>query len=341
MIRKIKSLWLWPLITIALIALLNYFDNFQPVVAQSRIADPLPSWNERTVKRTIVTFVQQVSDPSLASYIPPGDRLATFDNDGTLWSEKPLYIQLAFILDRIRQLAPERPEWRNQQPFQGILANDKKVLSNLKIPEDVLKLALETHTGMSDSVFEEQAKQFWQRAKHPRFKRAYTELIYQPMVELINYLKLNDFQVYICSAGGQDFIRTISEAAYGIPPQNVIGSGVQKEWQVGNEGSVLMRLPKLVEPINERAGKPVNIKRYIGKKPVIAVGNSDGDIQMLQYADSNSLPDLELLLHHDDNQREYDYDRGTEKALMLAQENDWKVISIKQDFKRLFPFEKS
>ena len=344
MSKRRKSLWLLPLMVIALISLWNYWGNFQPVAAQRPTVDLLPSWNEGAVKQTIVKFVEQVSDPASKSYILPRDRIATFDNDGTLWLEKPLYVQLAFILDRIRELAPEHPEWQNQQPFQDILANDEndaRVLSDLKIPEDLLQLTLETHTGMSDAAFEKQVKQFLQRAQHPRFNRGYTKLIYQPMVELINYLRLNDFQVYICSAGGIDFMRTFSEAAYRIPAPNVIGSGVQKEWQIDNGGSVLVRQPKLVEPINDRAGKPVNINRYIGKKPVIAVGNSDGDIQMLQYADSNPLLDLELLLHHDDSDREYDYDQGTESALMLAQENGWNVISMKQDFKYVFPFEKN
>ena len=341
MTRITKKLWLLILVAVALIGLTKLFGDLKPALTQSLIADPLPSWNDGIVKQNIIDFVQQVSDSNLDSYIPPAERIATFDNDGTLWLEKPFYVQLAFIIERIRELAPEHPDWENKQPFQGILTNDNQVLNRLKSPKNLLKLVIETHTGMSDKDFYLQVKQFLGSHKHPKFDQTYTKLIYQPMVELINYLKLNDFQVYICSGGGLDFIRSISEQAYGIPSQNIIASGVQKEWQIKNGNSVFIRLPKLVEPINDKSGKPVNILRSIGKKPVIAVGNSDGDIQMLQYADTNSLPNLELLLHHDDNKREYDYDQGTELALMLARENDWNIISIKQDFKQVFPFDKN
>ena len=340
MFKKNKLVWILPFLVIATILLFNSPIFSGQVAAQSRIADPLPSWNQGSTKQAIISYVQQVTDPANDSYILPADRIATFDNDGTLWIEKPLYVQLVFVLDRLKALAPQHPEWQEAQPFKSILSNDLNQLQSLKIPDDLFKLILATHSGMSEEEFEAQVTRFLQNQTHPRFKRRYTKLIYQPMVELVNYLKLNDFQVYICSGGGIDFIRTFSDSAYGIPTEKVIGSAVQKEFMLADDkSSTFMRLPEIVKPINDKAGKPVNIDRYIGKKPVMAVGNSDGDIQMLQYADSNALPDFELLLHHDDSEREYDYDQGTEKALRLAQENNWQVISLKRDFKQVFPFE--
>ena len=307
------------------------------MIAQSLIADPLPSWNDGQPKQTIIQFVHDVTDPDSQNYLPHGDRLAVFDNDGTLWQEKPLYVQLVFVLDQLKTLAPQHPEWQTEEPFKIFLTDPNPDLKTLGTVENLLTLALATHTGMTQTEFDVQVQKFLTQAKHPRFQKPYTELIYQPMVELVNYLKLNDFQVYICSGGGVDFIRAFSEEAYGIPPENVIGTAVEKTFQVSSQGISLMREPKLVKPINDKAGKPVNIDRYIGKIPAIAVGNSDGDIEMLQYAASSSQANLELLLHHDDAEREFDYDHGTEKALTLANENDWIVISLKKDFKRVFP----
>lgn len=328
-----KTLWqrLFPLAAIAVFIVLM-ISNVR-VMAQSRIADPLPSWNDGQPKQTIIDFVQDVTDPDSANYLPIGDRLAVFDNDGTLWLEKPVYIQLAFILDQIKVLAPQHPEWQTEEPFKTLLTDPNPDLKALATTENLLQLAMGTHTGMSQTEFDAQVQDFFQQASHPQFQTPYTQLIYQPMVELIHYLKLNNFQVYICSGGGIDFIRAVSEELYGIPPENVIGSAINKTFQKND----FIRQADLVNPINDKGGKPVNINRYIGKIPAIAVGNSDGDIEMLQYADSNPKPDLELLLHHDDLEREFAYDHGTEKALILAQENDWTVISIKKDFKQVFP----
>jgi phosphoserine phosphatase len=340
-IKKIaskKSLpWFLPLMAIAVSLVLIVGNNFG-AMAQGTIADPLPSWNEGQPKQTIIKFVRDVTDPNSKNYLPLGDRIAVFDNDGNLWQEKPLYVQLAFVLDQIKILAPQHPEWKTEEPFRTLLTDPNPDLKSLGSVENLMKLVLATHAGMSQTEFETQVKQFFKTAQHPRFKQPYTKLIYQPMVELVGYLKLNDFDVYICTGGGIDFVRAISEDAYGIPPEKVIGSAVQKTFEINEKGVNFIRQPKLVEPINDKAGKPVNIDRYIGKKPAIAVGNSDGDIQMLQYTDSNPKPNLELLLHHDDPEREYSYTKGTEKALILAKENDWTVISMKEDFKRIFPF---
>jgi phosphoserine phosphatase len=320
------------------VSLFLILGNNLRIMSQGRISDPLPSWNEGKPKQTIIQFVQDVTNPNSKNYLPLGDRFAVFDNDGTLWQEKPLYVQLAFLLDQIKILAPQHPEWKTEEPFKTLLTDPNPDLKSLSSTENLMKLVIATHTGMSQTEFENQVKQFFKTAQHPRFKQPYTKLIYQPMVELVGYLKLNDFDVYICTGGGIDFVRTISEEAYGIPPEKVIGSAVQKTFEITAKGTDFVRQPKLVEPINDKKGKPVNIDRYIGKKPAIAVGNSDGDIQMLQYTDSNPKLDLELLLHHDDPEREYDYNSGTEKALILAKENDWTVISLKKDFKRVFPF---
>ncbi|MFM1842565.1 MAG: hypothetical protein RLZZ490_1301 [Cyanobacteriota bacterium] len=335
MSKKLKqNLLLMMAIAVSLVLILS--SNLG-VMAQSRIADPLPSWNDGQPKQTIIEFVQDVTDANSQNYLPMGDRLAVFDNDGTLWQEKPVYVQLAFILDQVQTLAPQHPEWQTQEPFKTLLSNPNPDLKALATTENLLQLAMVTHAAMTQTEFNARVQQFFQQTKHPQFQKPYTKLIYQPMVELVNYLKLNDFQVYICSGGGIDFIRAISEEAYGIPPENVIGTAVEKTFQVSSQGVSLIREPKLVQPINDKAGKPVNIDRYIGRIPAIAVGNSDGDIEMLQYADSNPKPDLELLLHHDDAEREFDYDHGTEKALTLANENDWIVISLKQNFKQVFP----
>ncbi|MEB3161343.1 MAG: HAD family hydrolase [Synechocystis sp.] len=331
MSQKIQRSLLF-LTAIAITLVLSFGSNLG-VMAQSRIADPLPSWNDGQPKQTIIKFVEDVTDPNNSNYLPSGDRLAVFDNDGTLWLEKPFYVQLAFILDQIKILAPQHPEWQTQEPFKTLLTDPNPDFKTLATTENLLQLAMATHTGMTQTAFEEQVDQFFKTAKHPKVQKPYPELIYQPMVELIHYLTLNDFDVYICSGGGIDFIRAIAEEAYGIPPENVIGSAIYKTYQNND----FIRQPELVKPINDKAGKPVNIDRYIGKIPAIAVGNSDGDIEMLQYTDSNPKANLELLLHHDDADREFDYDHGTEKALVLAKENDWIVISIKQDFKQVFP----
>jgi phosphoserine phosphatase len=328
--------WFLPLMAIA-VSLVLILGNNLGAIAQGRMADPLPSWNEGKPKQTIIQFVQDVTDPNSKNYLPLRDRVAVFDNDGTLWQEKPIYVQLAFVIDQIKILAPQHPEWKTEEPFRTLLNDPNPDLKSLQSTENLMKLLLTTHTGMNQTEFETQVKQFFKTAQHPRFKQPYTQLIYQPMVELVGYLKLNDFDVYICSGGGIDFIRAISEDAYGIPPENVIGSAVQKTFEITAKGANFIRQPKLVEPINDKAGKPVNIDRYIGKIPAIAVGNSDGDIQMLQYTDSNPKPNLELLLNHDDLEREYNYNTGTEKALILAPKNDWIIVSIKEDFKRVFP----
>jgi len=302
------------------------------------VTDPLPSWNEGTAKQTILTFVKAVSDSAATTYVPPQERIATFDNDGTLWAEKPFYFQFYFTLQRVRDLAPEHPDWKTRQPFKAVLENDSDYLSLITLPE-IFQLIDATHTGITVTEFENQVRAFLGSAKHPRFQRLFTECVYQPMLELIRYLQANDFKVFICSGGGMDFIRQFSEEAYGIPRENVIGTAFVTELRMMNGRPELLRTAEFVKPLNDKEGKPVGIQRYIGRRPILAFGNSDGDIQMLQFAESSERPHLSLLLHHNDAEREFSYTGGTEKALEMAKEAGWTIVYVKEDFKVVFPFE--
>jgi phosphoserine phosphatase len=294
---------------------------------------PLSSWHPQTAER-LQQFVAAVTEPESPDYVEPCDRIATFDNDGTLWCEKPLYIQLAFVLERVKTLAPQHPHWPAEEPFSSVLSGDLARLQHLRIPEDVLILVAATHTGISQPAFEAQVANFFAQSRHPQFQKPYPELVYQPMVELVNYLRQQAFTVYICSAGGLDFMRMISAQAYGIPPAQVIGSSIQKEYQ---PDGTLMRTATLVKPLNDGAGKPVHIERHIGQRPILAAGNSDGDIAMLEYTTQGPRKSLALLVHHDDAAREYAYDTGAETALALAGRQHWQVISMQSDFLTIFP----
>jgi phosphoserine phosphatase len=299
--------------------------------------DPLPSWNEGSAKDRILKFVDDVTDPESPSYVPPIDRIAVFDNDGTLWTEKPLPVQAAFAIARVAEMAPDHPEWQTTQPYQAILEQDLEILPSLSL-EAVEGLILTTHAGMTEEEFETIAGDFLANARHPRFDVRYTETVYQPMLELLAFLRAKDFKTFIVSGGGVEFMRVFSEEVYGIPRENVVGSSLQYEFQNTPEGSVLVRRPELVSFTNE-AMKPVNIQLHIGRRPIIAVGNSDGDLEMLQYAWDGQRPFLSLLLRHDDSEREYDYLAGAEEALSIAAQSQWVVVSIKRDFAVVFPCE--
>jgi phosphoserine phosphatase len=300
-------------------------------------ADPLPSWNEGAAKRAIVEFVERVTEPGGPDYVAPEDRVATFDNDGTLWAEKPTYFQVVFLSDRVGELAAEHPEWRSTQPFKAVLEGDADYLHAIGVGE-VFELFTATHAGMSQTEFEAEAREFLETARHPRFDVPFPELIYQPMLELLDHLRANEFKVFIVSGGGIEFIRQFSEAAYGIPREDVIGSSLKYEFRETDPGSEIYRLPELGS-FDDKEVKPANIQLHIGRRPILAVGNSDGDIQMMQYATDGSGPRLSLLLHHDDAEREYDYDHGTERALEMAANRGWTVVSVRDDFRRVFPFE--
>ena len=305
-------------------------------------ADPLPSWNPGPAKDTILKFVADVADPASPSYVPPADRIAVTDNDGTLWTEKPIPAQAAFVFARIAQMAPNHPEWQTTQPYQAVLEQDTETLQSLSA-EDVEKLIFTTHAGMTEEEFEAEAKAFLDTAKHPRFGVPYTETVYQPMLELLAFLRANDFKTFIVSGGGVEFMRAFSEEVYGISRENVIGSSLQYEFQQTSDGSVLVRQPELVS-FDDREMKPVNIQLHIGRRPILAVGNSDGDLAMFQYtggrsssSEAGKVPFLNLLVVHDDAEREYAYLTGTDEVMTAAAQSPWMFVSMERDFKTVFP----
>jgi phosphoglycolate phosphatase-like HAD superfamily hydrolase len=327
---------------VALVALLAFSFYAR---AQS---DPLPAWNDGPAKQAIVDFVKEATDPASAGFVPPEARIVTFDNDGTLWTEHPMYTQLAFALDRIKALAPQHPEWKTRQPFKAVLDGDMKALAAAG-EKGVVDLVMASHAGMSTAEFEMIVTDWFKTARHPRFKRPYTELAYQPMLELLAYLRANGFKTYIVSGGGIEFMRPMTEAVYGVPPEQVIGSSIETKYEMKDGKPVLMRLPK-IHFIDDKAGKPVGINMFIGRRPVAAFGNSDGDRQMLEWTGAGDGARLMMLVLHDDAKREYAYGPadglpdtkfGTFSQSLMdeAKKNGWVVISMKNDWKRIFAFE--
>ena len=301
---------------------------------------PLPSWNEGSAKAAILEFVRAVTDQSGENFVEPGERIAVFDNDGTLWIEQPIYTQITFMIDRVKELAPQHPEWTTTQPFQAVLEGDMKTVmaSGMK---GLMQLAMATHAGMTAEQFTGHVKDWVATAEHPRFKRLYTELVYQPQLELMDYLRSNGFKVFIVSGGGIEFMRPWTERVYGIPPEQVVGSSVKTEFQVKDGKPALVRIPEL-NFIDDKAGKPVGIYEHIGRRPILAFGNSDGDLEMIQYTKAGDGLRLALFVHHTDAEREYAYDReghvGTlNRVLDMAGENDWILVDMKQDWKTVFP----
>jgi phosphoglycolate phosphatase-like HAD superfamily hydrolase len=302
-------------------------------------ADPLPSWNDGPVKAAIVDFVDRVTDPAHTDYRDPEERVAVFDNDGTLWAEQPVYFQLIFALDRVRALAPEHPEWTDTDPFRAVIANDQAAMASFDMPE-LMAIIGATHSGMTTTDFRATSRVWLDSARHPRFDRLYRELTYQPMMELLDYLRANDFQVWIVSGGGIEFLRSIAEDAYGVPPEQVVGSSTQAEYRDDEGDPRIMKLPKLGS-INDKGGKPVNINLHIGRRPILAFGNSDGDFQMLEYTTTGDGARLGLLLHHDDAGREYAYDREShvgrlDRGLDEAEARGWVLVSMARDFGVMF-----
>ena len=299
-----------------------------------------PSWNDTPNKKAILDFVAAVSDESSPTYVPPADRVATFDNDGTLWCEKPAYIQLLFAIERLKQMAEADPKLLEKPAFKAAATGDMGYFAALSsdIPA-LLEIVYDTHAGMPQRDFEQLASDFLAHARHPRFDAPFKECVYQPMVELMEYLRAHGFKVFITSGGGMSFMRTVSEEIYDLPRENVIGSNITFEAARQEGKLILLRKRGLVEPIDDGPGKPVNIELHIGRPPIIAAGNSNGDIEMLEFAEASGKPFLNLLLHHDDAEREYAYDEGAERALQLSKERGWTVVSMKDDFKSVFPFE--
>ena len=308
----------------------------------ARAQDPLPSWNDGHAKSRIVAFVAAVTDTSGKDFVPPAERIAVFDNDGTLWSEQPAYVQLAFVVDRVKALAPRHPEWKTQQPFKGVLEGDMKAAAAAG-EKGLLQLLMATHAGMTADEFAQTVKDWLASARHPRFKRPYTELVYQPMLELLAYLRENGFKTFIVSGGGVEFMRVFAERRYGVPPERVIGSTIRTKYEVRGGVPVIVRLPE-VDFIDDGPGKPVGIHKFIGRRPIAAFGNSDGDFEMLEWVTSAPGPRLGLLLHHDDATREYAYDRGSRigrlaRGLDEGPRRGWTLVSMKNDWKKVFPFE--
>jgi phosphoglycolate phosphatase-like HAD superfamily hydrolase len=304
--------------------------------------DPLPSWNKGKTKSAIVDYVEDVTDSKSKNFIPVADRVATFDNDGNLWSEQPAYFQLFFAIDRIKAMAPDHPEWKDEQPYKAVLEGDMKTLAE-QGEHGIVQLVMATHAGMTTEQFESDVKEWLATARHPRFDKPYNALVFQPMLELLDYLRANDFKTYIVSGGGIEFMRPWVEEVYGIPRDQVVGSSGKTEFDYNNGNPVIRKLPE-IDFIDDKEGKPVGIYRFIGRKPVFASGNSDGDLQMLQYAASNNLKSFMLYVHHTDAKREWAYDREShigklDKGLDEAEKRGWTVIDMKKDWKVIYPFE--
>ena len=316
----------------------------------ARAADSLPSWNDGATKKSITDFVAKVTEEGSPNFVPPEERIATFDNDGTLWCEQPVPVQLFFALDRVKTLAPQHPEWKTKEPFASLLKGDlKTALAGGE--HALLQIVMATHAGMTTAEFEQIVKDWLVTAKHPKFKQPYNECVYQPMIELLAYLRANGFKNFIVSGGGIEFMRPWTEKVYGIPPEQVVGSSIKTKYELRDGKPVLMRLPEM-NFIDDKTGKPVGINSHIGRRPIAAFGNSTGDRQMLEYTKAGDGVRLAMIVLHDDAEREYAYGPAqglpdtkvgtfTQALYDEAKKNDWTVISMKNDWKRIFPFEEA
>jgi phosphoserine phosphatase len=311
-----------------------------PAVSQPALA----SWRDGAARTAITEFVARVTRPGSPGFVPPAERIAVFDNDGTLWSEQPMYVQLAFAFDRVKALAPAHPEWRTTQPFQAVLAGDTAALAAAG-QKGIMEIITATHAGMTTDEFARDVAEWVATARHPRFGRPYTELVYQPMLELLAYLRANGFKTYIVSGGSVEFMRPWAERVYGIPPEQVVGTTFGTRFERRPDGSpVLVREPK-VDFIDDGPGKPVGINRFIGRRPILAFGNSDGDQQMLEWTAAGTGPRFAALVHHTDREREWAYDRQSrtgklDKALDEARSHHWTVVDMKRDWRVIYPFER-
>ena len=311
-----------------------------PATASAPAADPLPSWNEGATKKSIIDFVARVTRDGGPDFVPPPERIATFDNDGTLWSEQPLYVQLLFTLDRVKALAAQHPEWKQKQPFKGVLEGDTKAVM-ASGERGLLELMAATHAGNTSEEFERIVSDWIASARHPKFNRPYTDMVYQPMLEVLAYLRANGFKTFIVSGGGVEFMRPWVERAYGIPPEQVVGSRAKVKYEVRNGVPVLARLGE-IDLIDDKAGKPVGIHQVIGRRPIAAFGNSDGDFEMLEWVTSGSGPRFGLIVHHTDAEREWAYDRTSHigqlsRGLDEAPKRGWILADMKNDWKTVFP----
>ncbi len=302
--------------------------------------DPLPSWNDGAPKKAIIEFVADVTTDGSKNYVHPHARIATFDEDGTLWVEQPLYAEFFFAIDSVRQLAPQHPDWIDKEPFQSILKGDMEAIKNFSRTE-IVQLIAATHSDMTIEEFHERVRDWLHKAVHPRFKKPYPDLVYKPMLEAMQFLRENQFKIYIVSGGGQEFMRVFAEKLYGIPPSHIIGTCGKVKYDYRDGHPVLFKLPEVLF-IDDKAGKVEGINLFIGKHPLIAFGNSIGDREMLEWTQSNKHKTLELLVHHDDKEREYAYGAeskiGTFSDALMAEskQKNWIVISMKDDWKTIF-----
>lgn len=308
----------------------------------AKTTDPLPSWNDGESKKAILAYVKEVTDPKSSTFIAIPDRIATFDNDGTLWSEQPLYFQFFFALDRVKALAPKHPEWKSKQPFKAVLEHNLPELMK-QGEKGLLQIIMATHVGNTTEEFESIVSQWIDTAKHPTKKVVYTELVFQPMLELIQYLQANEFKTFIVSGGGIEFMRPWTERVYGIPKDQVVGSSVKTQYDYNDGKPIIKRLTE-IDLVDDKEGKPIGINRYIGRKPVFAAGNSDGDLQMLQWTDSNPLKSFQLYVHHTDSTREWAYDRAShigtfDRSWDEAKAKGWAIVDMKEEWKSIYPSE--
>jgi len=308
--------------------------------AAARAEDPLPSWADGAARAAILDFVDRVTDENGPDFVPPDDRIAAFDNDGTLWCEQPIYVQAAFAFDRAREMAAKDPSLAGRATFRAILDRDRQAMSRLTEPE-IVELVAATHAGMTPEAFVGFARDWLSTAEHPRFHRLYTRCVYQPQLELLELLRKNEFRTFIVTGGGVDFVRAFARPTYGVPPERVIGSSAKTRFEVVGDNARLVKLPEL-NSVDDKEGKPININLHVGQRPILAFGNSDGDLAMLQHAAAGDAPSLMLLLHHDDAEREYAYDRDSpigrlDNAWDEAKRRGWTIVGMKRDWKSIFP----
>jgi phosphoglycolate phosphatase-like HAD superfamily hydrolase len=316
---------------------------FTATASMAQAADPLSSWSDGPTKQSIMAFVAKVTTVGSSDFVPAPERIAVFDNDGTLWSEQPMYFQLFFALDRVKALAPQHPEWETAEPFASLLKGDvQAALSGGE--KAILDIVMATHAGMTTTEFEQIVTDWVAAARHPKTGKPFTEMVYQPMLELLAYLRENGFKTFIVSGGGIEFMRPWTEAVYGIPPEQVVGSSIKTTFEMREDGPVLVRLPE-IDFIDDKAGKPVGIHSHIGRRPIAAFGNSDGDLQMLQWTAAGQGTRLVLLVHHTDAEREWAYDRKShigrlDVAIDEARQKGWTVVDMKRDWNVIYPFQK-
>jgi hypothetical protein len=327
------------LVASALVATACAGPTVGPAAKATPAADPLPSWNDGATRQAIAKFVTDVTTEGGAHFVPPAERIAVFDNDGTLWSEQPMYVQLAFVIDRVKASAGDHPEWKSQQPFQGVLEGDLQAVAAAG-ERGLIEMLMATHAAMTEAEFARVATDWIATARHPKYEKPYTECVYQPMLELLAYLRDSGFKTFIVSGGGIEFMRPWTEKVYGIPPEQVVGSSIKTRYQLRDDGPVLLRQPE-INFIDDKAGKPVGIQAHIGRRPLLAVGNSDGDKQMLEWTTIGRTPSLGLIVHHTDAAREAAYDREShfgklDQALDDAPSRGWVVVDMKDDWKTVF-----